>query len=1019
MSILVDGQALSVTDLFQKYDLDEISDILVKIKKEIFVRTNEVKKVIGSNPDLMIDFGENVSNIYDASTKLNISTFELLNDIDKFSNSLNDRISNFVQEELPDVINKEDLTSILSYQEKHEKLYFGILESFSKKSFVQSYELYLKHKQFLSEDTSDLDNYLFKDSFFIKQSISSNCYTFIQSCEKLTSVELAQLIMIRYLLEIEDKHSDHLEYIESDLKTILENALILRVDETIKGLKYARITDNDDSENMEERNNKLCQTFMIAMTVLVDIYELKESILLVYSEFKQKGWCQFQSLDDISACVLLLNNSEHISRLLSVLLEEFKSMGKEKVAETSHIENIDTNYGKKPERIKQSFRSRFLSRIYLNLFNTISHGVGIEILRNSFFPILISSIEEDLIKFLLNGNKKELLDLIFISEENIEFCFNKKMGNIFGDNDTIKWLLSKNESFEIVLEEIKDTEELLDKIEPSEKNSILRGISERCFGSIINKFIEFNRILLWSIKGKDFKQIPEIIIKDKDDPFVNIHKFSNVLIQGKRLEVLESYLIEYLSTDQEDSSFSFQSLTQDFNIGLGNVNWKTLLRVCNEISASIEDSSSITQTIMLSALGEFAKSYISSECLVKHIQNIKTLNNILYSLIIHKEDLSQKICIYQSLLQRIINKLNDKCLVSEETLPLSSLYHQFGFIGENSVTPHTLLLQFCFELYMISTQLASEAQKSTFDLACRSYFKAYIIPLQIDAIKFLTELYFKLEDPPQSNENSNEKLKDNKDQLVKSISCLYSDILWSTRFSVCNNSIIQDNKINNLDHLEGFSSIIDIVKTILKSENLTSIENGILKLLKEAQEDYDLETCHQLPKVQDLFANNVQRFPTSPLVKSSSMGSISNIIAIANDKTLKANMDSNSVSSNSDYDQFLLTHYSDILKNYNKSEAIRVASKVSSVVNSFESANNTNNSNIKEEKVSGWFSMGGGGQHEESSPSINKSDNIAGSFINNNGSGVIGINKKIDTQSIWQVSNLLKETVKDRVFGQQ
>ncbi|XP_665954.1 hypothetical protein [Cryptosporidium hominis TU502] len=370
MSILVDGQALSVTDLFQKYDLDEISDILVKIKKEIFVRTNEVKKVIGSNPDLMIDFGENVSNIYDASTKLNISTFELLNDIDKFSNSLNDRISNFVQEELPDVINKEDLTSILSYQEKHEKLYFGILESFSKKSFVQSYELYLKHKQFLSEDTSDLDNYLFKDSFFIKQSISSNCYTFIQSCEKLTSVELAQLIMIRYLLEIEDKHSDHLEYIESDLKTILENALILRVDETIKGLKYARITDNDDSENMEERNNKLCQTFMIAMTVLVDIYELKESILLVYSEFKQKGWCQFQSLDDISACVLLLNNSEHISRLLSVLLEEFKSMGKEKVAETSHIENIDTNYGKKPERIKQSFRSRFLSRIYLNLFNT-------------------------------------------------------------------------------------------------------------------------------------------------------------------------------------------------------------------------------------------------------------------------------------------------------------------------------------------------------------------------------------------------------------------------------------------------------------------------------------------------------------------------------------------------------------------------------------------------------------------------------------------------------------------------
>ncbi|POM85191.1 hypothetical protein CmeUKMEL1_16170 [Cryptosporidium meleagridis] len=1019
MSILVDGQALSVTDLFQKYDLDEISDILVKIKKEIFVRKNEVKKVIGSNPDLMIDFGENVSNIYDTSTKLNTSTSELLNEIEKFSSSLNDRVSNFVQEELPDVINKEDLNSILSYQEKHEKLYFCILESFSKKSFVQSYELYLKHKQFESEDTSDLNSYLFKDTFFIKQSISSNCYTFIQSCEKLTSVEVAQLIMIRYLLEIEDQHSDHVGFNQSDFKTILENALILRVDETIKGLKYVRIADNDDIENIEERNNRLCQTFMVATTVLVDLYELKESILLVYSEFKQKGWFQFQSLDDISACVSHLNDSEHISRLLSVLLEEFKFMGKEKFAETSYIESIETEYNKNPEKIKQSFRFRFLSRIYLNLFNTISHGVGIEILRNSFFPILISTIEEDLLEFLLNGSKKELLDLILISEENVEFRFNKKMDNIFGDNDTIRWLLSKNKSFEILLEEIKDTEELLDKIEPSEKNSILRGISEKCFGSIIDKFIEFNRILLWSIKGKDFKQIPDIIIKNENDPFINIHKFSNVLIQGKYLEVLESYLIEYFSTDQVDSSFSFQSLSQDFNVGLGNVNWKTLLRVCNEISASIEDSSTIIQSNMLSALGEFAKSYISSECLVKHVKNIKTLNNILYSLMIHKEDLSQKVCMYQSLLQRIMNKLNDDCPISEETLPLSSLYHQFGFIGEGSVTPHTLLLQFCFELCIISTQLASEAQKSTFDLVCRSYFKAYIIPLQIDTMKSLTELYFKLEDPPQSNENSNEKLKDNKDKLVKSISCLYSDILWSTRFSISKNSIVQDDKMNNLDQLEGFSSTIDIVKAILKSENLTSIENGILELLKEAQEGYDLETCHQLPKVQDLFANNVQRFPTSSLVMSSSMGSISNKIAIANDKALKANMDSNSVSSINDCGQFLLTHYSDILKNYNKSEAIRVVSKVSSVVNSFESTNNANNSNTKEEKVTGWFSMSGGGGHEESSSSITKSDNSAGSFINNNGPGVIGINKKIDTQSIWQVSNLLKETVKDRVFGQQ
>ncbi|KAH8582186.1 uncharacterized protein ELE39_002928 [Cryptosporidium sp. chipmunk genotype I] len=1022
MSILVDGQALSVTDLFKKYDLDEISDILVKVKKEVFVRTNEVKKVIGSNPDLMIDFGENVLNIYTASTKLNSSTFELLNDIEKFSNSLSDRVSNFIHEELPDVIRKEDLNSILSQQEQHERIYFGILESFSKKSFVQSYELYLKYKQLVGKDPPDLENHLFNNSFF-KQSISSNCYTFIQSCEKLTSIELAQLIVIRYLMEIEDKHADHSEYIDSEFKKILETALILRVDETIRNLKHARITDSDDGHednigSNEERDNRLSQTFMIAMTVLVDLYELKESILLVFSEFKQKGWCHFQSFDHMSTCILPLNNSNHISRLLSVLLEEFESMGKEKADKTSHIENDDTVYNKKTEKIKQNFRFRFLSRIYLNVFNEIKHGLGIEILRSSFFPILISTIEEDLLAFLINENKKQLMDLILRSGEDIESCCNEKIDSVFEDHDTIKWLISKDESFEILLDEIKETGKLLDKIEPSEKNSILRCISEKCFGSVINKFIEFNRVLLWSIKGKDFKQIPDIIIRDKGDPFANIHEFSNILIQGKRLEVLESYLIEYLSTDQEEPGFSFQSLTQDFNVGIGNVSWRILVRVCNEISASIEDYSEDTQTFMLSSLGEFAKSYISSECLVKHIQNIKTLSSILYSLMIHREYLSQKICTYQSLLQKTISSLTDNCFNNEETLPLTSLYRQFDFAGDNSVTPHTLLLEFCFELNMIAAQLASKTQKSTFDLVCGSYIKAYILPFQTDIIKAFSDLYFKLEDPYQGDEGSNKKLKDNKELIVRSVSCLYADLLWCTRFSVCNNSVGQNNKLSGLDSPGELSSTIDIVKTILNSENLISIENGVFKLLKEAQEDYDLETCHQLPKVQDLFANNVQRFPTLPLVKSSSRGSISNKITIANDKTLKANIDSNSVSSNNDYSQFLLTHYSDILKNYNKSDSIRIVSKVSSVVNSQESINNISNFNTKDEKVGGWFSMSSGQQNGESSSSIHSNDNNAGSFINNNGPGVMGINKKIDAQAIWQVSNLLKETVKDKVFGQ-
>ncbi|OII75583.1 uncharacterized protein cubi_02104 [Cryptosporidium ubiquitum] len=1023
MTILVDGQALSVTDLFKKYDLDEISDILVRIKKEIFVRTNEVKKVIGSNPDLMIDFGQNVLNIYNASTKLNSSTYELLKDIERFSDSLGDKVSKFVQEELPDVIRKEDLNSILSHQEQHEKLYFGILESFSKKSFIQSYELYLEYKKLINEDSSNLENTIFKDSIFIKQSISSNCYTFIQSCEKLNSVELAQLIMIRYLLEIEGKHTDHLEHIESDFKTILETALILRVDKTIQILKNARISCNSNLGKKEEFNDKLGQTFMMAMTVLVDLYELKESISIVCSEFKQRGWFELQFLDHISACLLTLTNSSHISRLMSVLLEEFGSMGGEKVVETNNIENGDVYYSKKSEEINHNFRFKFLSKIYLNLFSTIKHGVGIEILKNSFFPILISTIEEELIRFLIIGNKNQLLELILRPEEDIESYYNRKMSNIFEDNNTIRWLISKNESFEILINEIKETGELLDKVEPSEKNSILRSISEKCFSSILTKFIEFNRILFWSIKGRDFKQAPTILVKNEDDSMAKIHRFSNILIQGKQLEFLESSLIEYLSTGQEEFGFSYQILTQDNNIGPRNINWEILVRICSEIIASLEDSSQVneesknTQTLILCSLREFTKSYVSPECLFRHIQSIRTLETIIYSLMIHREELCQKICTYQSLLQRTNDKLESNCLNSKEVLSLTSLYHQFGFIGDNSVTPHTLLLEFCFDLNMISTQLAFKSQRSIFNLVCRSYIKSYILPFQINIIKTFGDLYLKLGNL-KNDENFNKELKDDdKDLLVKSVSCLYSDLIWCERFSVCNYSIEHDNgvSINSKDEL---SPTMDIVKTILTPEDMVSIEDGIISLLKEARENYNLEACHQLPKVQNLFASSVQRFPTLPLVNPSSRGSISNKITTANDKTLKANIDSNSVSANNDYRQFLLTHYSDILKNYNKSDSIRLAPKVSSVVNSQDSINNTSNPNFTEEKIGGWFSMGNGNQNVETSSNIHLNDNNTGSFANNSGTGVMGINKKIDTQAIWQVSNLLKETVKDKVFGQ-
>ncbi|KAJ1609859.1 hypothetical protein OJ253_1407 [Cryptosporidium canis] len=1034
MTIIVDGKTLSVTDLFKRYDLDEISDILVKIKKEIFVRTNEVKRSIGSNPDLMIDFGENVLRIYDASTQLNASAFELLRDIERFSEDLGGMVAEFVHEEFPGMASKGDLSSILSSQSECERLYFGILESFSNKNFVRGYETYLEYRRLVAEDPSVVETDALGGGSQIKQGISSSCFTFIQGCERLTSVELAQLIMIRFLLEIEDQDIADSGCVASEFKQILETTLNLRVRDTIKSLRVSGTRGGDGSKDQEGSSRELGRAFVASMTVLIDLYELRESVLLVFSEFRQRGWHHFQSIDEASAGLLHLSSSKHILRLKSVLLEEFGSLGS--FGETATIQrssglggvDADVSVGAEPDgrpvQETPSFRSRFLSKIYCDLFVTIRHGVGTDILKESFFPILISVIKEDLVKFLTEGSRDQLLELVLRPDDGIEPCLSGKASSIFDDREAADWLASQNKAFGTLLEEIRRAEELLDEVDSPERDSIMRDISEECFASVLDKFIEFNRTLFWSIKGKGSRQVPDIVaVKDDDDSLAGIIRFSNALIRGRQLEFLESCLLEHLSAGRGESSLSCQSLSHVYSVGTGSVSWRALLKISSEITNSLEGPSQAPQdgeSTASSALGfldELSRSYVGSSCLSEYLQKMKTLNSMIYSLLIHREDLCQRVCTYQSLLQRVCTELASNSLGGDDIITLSSSSRSAGFLDQGSVAPNVLLLELCFELGMISAQLAHQTQRSTFNTVCRSYFRSYIVPLQVQAILGFSDAYSKL-DGRGGTENRGDQLKTDKELVTRSISSLYCDLVWGTEFSISDHSSGLSDRASCLASPGDLSLALEAATAILGPEELESIKNGALHLLRELGEDYNLEACGQLPHAQALFANSVQRFPTLPLVKYSSKGSISSKISIAYDKTLKANMDSSCISGKGDCNQFLLTHYSDILQSYDVASSVCSISKASSVISNQEALASARGSSNTDERTGGWFYKGEGRRDGGSSSGSNPNEYISSSLRSDSGSGAGGVNRKIETNAIWQVSNLLKETVKDKVFGQ-
>ncbi|KAF7457015.1 hypothetical protein HWI79_2455 [Cryptosporidium felis] len=1042
MSVVIDGQLLSVTDLFKKYNLDEISDILVQIKKEVFVRTNEVKRAIGSKPELMIGFGENVLDIHRASMDLSTSTCELLNSIEKFSSSLEDRMSKLLQKELPEAIRMDDIDSKLIREEQHERLYFGILSSFSEKNFLRCFELYLefqelelKEDEYSSPGTAIKQN-LFRDTGFVRQTFACNCYSFIQGCEELSSAELAQLIILRFILEVE-KSGLPRELEGSKFKEVLETSLGLRVDETVRSLKHEVSEDGIESGDFDEAatetkgslgdreqgllqgssqevkgvQEKQCRAIILAGATLVELFELKNWIVSEFMEFERRGWLRTRPGEEISDFLGVIDNNASLEELKSVLIREFGSIG-ENQPQKSCQDSPETSEGSEPHS-RIDFRFKLLSSTYLGLQKRVrEYGKREEILKNSLLPVLVSVVREDLLSYATNEERIRLLDLTIRVRED-DTTPGQTLKSTVEDGDAARWLMTKNEHLEVLLNEIGEVQALFDQLGVPDRESVIRGLSEECFCLILNKFIDFCKALFWAIKGRGSGEIPKITARQLGSFHEQIHDFSNIIIQGKQLDILESKLREYLSTRKDEARISFQTLSLESVRDSDQINWRILLKIIGEILLSLEEALSGEDSkfkgCLLNSLGKFTRSFVGKETIERYLRTLENLNSILYSVMIQDQVESQDIFIYQSLLQNLNDRLAEgEGLEERDFLSLAFLYRKYEFSEAGSVTPHFLLLNFSISLATFGKSLASDIQRRTFDSICRAYFKAYLETLINDSLNYLADFYLGIGNF-ENTENS-DKNKRGRESLKKLILSIYCDLSWCMGFSVIKERQNSGHEPENSLLHSPESPMLGKINKILEVEARNEIRSEISELLREMFREYNFDGQSQLPSVESLFANPVHRFPTLPLVRPSSLGSISTKVAMANDRNLKANLDYNDISKNCSRDRYLLSHYSDLLKGLDGTNSIRFLNKAPNTTDPSEKFQNTQVLNHCDEKSNIWLST----SNQSVDSSHSNGDNQTTSSTSG---GTIGINK-IDTQSIWQVSNLLKETVKDKVFGQ-
>ncbi|KAK6590300.1 hypothetical protein RS030_162528 [Cryptosporidium xiaoi] len=1117
MAIKVEDQTLPVSELFKKYDLDEISELLVNLKKEVFTRTNDIKKVIGSNPELMIEFGENVLNIYNTSKALSSSVNIVMNDIEMFSGSLEEELSEISKVELPNEIICDEIFD--KSQELIQEEYLNILEEFSKKKFVLAYELYLKLREndiYNKENypvniASELETRFGLDCFkynldFIKKSIESHCYSFIQSCCDLDGTELSQLIIIKFLFESE-RNNDLVinNNICNKFKEVIENSITLRTKETKEDL--INITLHTDTGNLECEENY--EYFITGIQTLIGFYELSDSLCNVITEFENNNWINSEVkaklFEVINVNRAIFYENTYLNELKRTIIDKFSSIGS--------YSSSDNN----------EFSYKILIKIYSNIYDgVVSNKKSMEFISNNLFPILLSDIDYCLKLFMKKNQKNQLLKLLIFSDgsqgninqqingksdynktqscisdcidQKGEFpsCFNK-IGNLsYYNTETFNWLCLKRKDIEFLTNEFVEIKLFLDKVLNSNEliNNTMSYLSYSCFLYSINNYICFCKNLLWSFfRLNNIKKTPKSVKSNSEKNFMDeLNNFTNTLIQGKCLDIIETGLQSYLGCNNEEENdklkiikgnvmlqldnnseddnklqyYSFQSVISNIKYDESfDIKWKTLLDITCEILVSIDyyvnsehyNDEILESFVLLESLNTFFKLHIDKELMKTHIEKLKRLEMIIYSVILHSDKLNGKTIVFQSILNNF--DVNDDC---EKSIKLSeikskmisyySLYRTcniksngFNEKEDNydifTTTPHSILIEITTDIILFGMQLQSRIQRTDYNIVCKYYLYTYIIPLLYDNIHFFSNLlsqHYYHEKEYNSVINLNNCNEDNKYldiaiTLKKIIFSLFSDLTWCSNFNI--NDISTDEVIckNNIDN---YNACIEIIEKSMNncdfndnntnkfkvSKVLDTIKNDAINLLNDVQKTHNFESNIDKDNTltNNIFATFVQRFQTSSHTRPSKYGSVSNFIATAYDKDLKIDIDRNSISKeirniSSNFNQDvsstnftlenhsdvpIMTHFSELLSKYKENETSFIRSD-SNINNLFA------NQPFSEHKTG----QSTGGIHN------NLNDDRISGIMN------ININGKIDTRSIWQVSNLLKETVKDKVFGQR
>ncbi|OII77840.1 hypothetical protein cand_013560 [Cryptosporidium andersoni] len=993
MLITVNNLSLSIVELFQKYDLDKITEILEHMKKDIFIRSNEIKKTIGSNPEIMIKCGESVVNIYNSCKKLGIDVNCLIDDLNKSLDVIDNHVPNIE-------VNIPDFNSLIDFEEdKEESTYYDSIIYISEKKFMDTFLLYLSLKE--NSDNLEVSNYI--DDLYTFDNSTVNHYAnnlfnsfwaSIQYFPVLSEKELAELFIICFCFE---KILNNNSLKSNNIDSLFHEIIVIRVSSISSQLELI----SSISGNLE-----ICSTFCQIMNNIYCLMKLFDSVKEIIELNKSNPLLLKFSIQELNN-----ESKEFCKQCVDSLIDKMANS----FINIKLYESKDKDYSNKSD---YSYKYRLLCDIYIALYNLEIPEVY-DILQKKFFPIIIDEIKLYLSDFICKGPLDEIISIVQI-KENIKFNIpsTKQYNNNIKD-----WIYKFNEHIEDITSEFKYIEDLIECISeisiynglyypinqsniqidtfidtsspevfPTYKfDKILDYISELFLTTIMNKLLNSISTIIWSIRGKLSQNIASFEIDSNDYKSMelfNIHSFVNLLSQGKKSDEIELLLFEYTGTDQKNS------LVLDTSIVSENICWRSLATIIHEIASAISTS----EQSSLNSLNCFVKKYTEVKFRRFQTDKLYILEALFYAIYMHLDKIMSSTCKIQGIILDILNYLNtnfeDSCPI--QILSYCQLYRQLGISGYPE-SPYTILTQLSTDLLTFNMDILSQEQNIIYSLVCQTYLQSYVIPILYKALNKTISFI--------SNRNNldngvYEKKSMNIDILINKLCiAIYCDLYWCYNFMQSEYEGISNNITNfNLIDKKVLESISEnenrlfniLSEKVLPKQTLMELEEAIKIWEFDIRDISNLNNQTKLLPIDLLFAKSGQRFPTLP-ISPPKLGLLSTKITVASDKASKifsetlSNVNQDLIFGNIDIQKVDFTEgdsKSNSTNNIQDDSVNKLEKNEDNVVDYSSSA-----TQIFGEKLSGWFSM------------VGSQDN------------------SIDKQKIWQVSNLLKDTVKDKVFG--